>query len=123
MTKLLLHFENGKLVIPEVGRFYKTLWDPDTIMCNFKVFMDKVCEATTVYLIKTKHPIDYFVHTELSYRGRLEHSDGAYLKYTLISEEQMYLDLMRDIMEHGILSVDRTLVGTKSLFGRDLEFS
>ena len=36
--------------------------------------------------------------------------------------EQPYLDLMRDVRDHGIVRGDRTGVGTKSVFGRQLRF-
>ena len=37
--------------------------------------------------------------------------------------EQQYLDLLRDVWEHGDERVDRTGVGTRSLFGPTLRFS
>ena len=35
---------------------------------------------------------------------------------------KQYLDLLSDIMEHGIDKMDRTGVGTRSVFGRQLRF-
>lgn len=36
---------------------------------------------------------------------------------------QQYLELMRDIIEHGVVRDDRTGTGTKSVFGRQLRFN
>ena len=38
-------------------------------------------------------------------------------------EEQNYLDLVREVIDKGTQVIDRTLVGTRFLFGRDLRFS
>ena len=37
-------------------------------------------------------------------------------------EEQQYLDILKDVMENGYETVDRTGTGTLSLFGKKLEF-
>lgn len=36
--------------------------------------------------------------------------------------EQPYLDLMREVRDHGVVKADRTGVGTQSVFGRQLRF-
>jgi thymidylate synthase len=37
--------------------------------------------------------------------------------------EQQYLDLVKDILEHGHIKMDRTKTGTKSVFGRTIRHS
>ncbi len=37
--------------------------------------------------------------------------------------EQQYLDLVKDILEHGHTKMDRTKTGTKSVFGRTIRHS
>lgn len=37
--------------------------------------------------------------------------------------ETQYLDLVRDVLDHGVVKTDRTGVGTKSVFGRTMRFS
>jgi thymidylate synthase len=38
------------------------------------------------------------------------------------AREQPYLDLLREVREHGVARADRTGVGTQSVFGRQLHF-
>ena len=35
---------------------------------------------------------------------------------------QQYLDLLRDVIDHGVDRTDRTGVGTRSVFGRQVRF-
>jgi dihydrofolate reductase/thymidylate synthase len=44
------------------------------------------------------------------------------LRKEVISQEQQYLDLCKDVMTRGISRPDRTGVGTKSIFGKQLRF-
>jgi thymidylate synthase len=71
----------------------------------------------------------------VSYRGNLliPESDNIFLwndpfhpkvrLYRMVSEENMYLRLMKYILNIGIHRHDRTNVGTRSVFGKTIEFS
>tara|TARA_Y100000389_G_scaffold164614_1_gene168431 strand:+ start:31117 stop:32298 length:1182 start_codon:yes stop_codon:yes gene_type:complete len=43
--------------------------------------------------------------------------------YSIVSEEGMYINLLKSILNHGSIRIDRTNVGTHSIFGKKLEFS
>lgn len=78
------------------------------------IFMDNFSEKYKIIYVSEKHnSIEYNV----SYR---------ILKYNYfkdnISEEHSYLKLAKQILENGNLRVDRTNVGTISLFGKSLTF-
>ena len=60
----------------------------------------------------------------LSYRGELyDVYDRCWMIYQIFSEEEMYLKLMRSVLERGTERPDRTNVGTRAMFGKRLEFS
>ena len=43
--------------------------------------------------------------------------------YRMVSEGTMYLNLMRYTLENGLIRNDRTQVGTRSVFGKSIQFS
>ena len=64
----------------------------------------------------------YILKNEMDYRC-ITNNYKHFSIINMIPEELMYLNLMKSIMDYGIVSDDRTGVGTKSLFGKHLEFS
>lgn len=63
----------------------------------------------------------------VEYRGRLygiqSHNDIMLELYKIRTEEQMYLDMMSDVLNMGHFKNDRTGVGVYSMFGKTLRFS
>lgn len=59
----------------------------------------------------------------LEYRGRMHGVRQDMELYSIRDEEQMYLDMMTEIMQLGHVRPDRTHVGVRSLFGRTLRFN
>lgn len=58
----------------------------------------------------------------MAYRGRLHGVRQDTELYAVRDEEQMYLDMMSEILQLGHIRLDRTQVGVKSVFGRTLRF-
>ena len=50
-------------------------------------------------------------------RATAVREDLAARAATPVSEEYQYLDLVRHIIKHGVQRIDRTLVGTRAVFG------
>lgn len=108
--------------------YYKHLKSSVNWTSNPKRIHDVSCKYVIV--------IGHVQNTEelLNYRGRpLLHMEGnAFLwndsfhpevrVYYLTSEEGKYLDIMKFILKHGSVRIDRTKVGTRSIFGKTLEF-
>ena len=63
----------------------------------------------------------YILRNEMDYRC-VTHEYNHLDLINMIPEELMYLNLMKSILEYGVASDDRTGIGTKSLFGKHLEF-
>ena len=80
---------------------------------------DKLSKASNVIISPQFTKMDKHIYNELTYRQ----SYNTQLNYKLISEENKYLELLKNISNFGIDSKDRTNTGTKSLFGCHLEFS
>lgn len=60
----------------------------------------------------------------LNYRGELCNIyNGEWMIYKVWSEEEMYKKLMRDVLHNGSMRMDRTSVGTRSMFGKQLQFN
>ena len=66
------------------------------------------------------------LHRILEYRGRshgMRDYNGVILElYNVRTEEQMYLDMMSDVLRFGNFRTDRTGVGVYSTFGKTLRF-
>lgn len=56
-------------------------------------------------------------------QGTRETPNGVIQLYSVLSEEQMYLDMMSEVLQLGNVRPDRTGVGVHSLFGHTLRFN
>lgn len=80
-----------------------------------------MCIYNNVFSLETEDHIT--VSDMIQYRCTYICTSNEYAIYEVVSEEQMYLNLMEKIMTHGRVKTDRTGVGTRSLFGERLTFS
>jgi thymidylate synthase len=73
-----------------------------------------------------KNCIFHELNELLLYRGNCTHTeinDNYITKiYEILHEEQMYLNLLKNTLKSNKFKMDRTKVGTYSVFGRHLEF-
>lgn len=76
----------------------------------------------------TYFPVDDFHHYEIEEYSELKEFNEIkyrFITYTRTDQkhgEFVYLDLMKEILDKGNNRMDRTLVGTKSLFGKQVRF-
>ncbi len=73
------------------------------------------CDRFFPQIPKIFKQVDFHQSNNLTFRQYTNVSDTN-------SQEKYYLDCMRDILENGEKIVDRTLVGTRSLFSQNLTF-
>lgn len=73
---------------------------------------------------KLRHSNTGLQYRFLEYRKRLSTTVLALVDYTYVNTEELqYLDMCRDIIDHGVQKSDRTNVGTRSKFGTQMRFS
>jgi dihydrofolate reductase/thymidylate synthase len=87
---------------------------PDNYSCDVKFPLWFVIQQKPINIIKT---FEYQDDTPSSNVATVVH------KYIINQEEYKMLNLMREILDKGRQSSDRTGTGTLSLFGKQLEFS
>lgn len=80
------------------------------------------------YDCDTYFPTDNFHHYEIDEYSELKNYNGidyrfiTYIKNKSIHEEFKYLNMIKDIVDTGNERPDRTTIGTRSLFGKQVEF-
>ena len=110
--------------------YRQVLYNIDWKVTNSSLIHSNQCK----YVILLGNPVS-FIESIVHYRGTLllpdeniffslNDSNHTTIRiYSMESEEGMYLNLMRFILNHGSNRMDRTNVGTHSVFGKKLDFS
>jgi dihydrofolate reductase/thymidylate synthase len=112
---------NKKVFVIGGAQVYKQFLDLDLVDTLY------ISTVQGTYNCNVKMPVIDFSkfkqRSTLEQEGAVHDTTICYREYTYInSEEVKFLQLLEDIMTRGSQRIDRTLVGTKSVFGRFLEF-
>lgn len=106
----LSHFRISKIYVTDIfGKYDCDTFFPlnlDTDFCQFNII-------ETSKILQSKTGIWYRFVT---------YAPSAFNESVVNQSESLYLKLMHDILIHGDERIDRTNVGTKSLFGKFLEY-
>jgi thymidylate synthase len=103
---------------------------PSLIECGTFQYSDQILLNTLLYDVKYTHLIiEDPKHVSpdnrelLAYRGDIIYKTKTWTLYCILSEEQKYLNLMREILDVKEIKDDRTQIGTYSTFAKHLSFS
>jgi thymidylate synthase/dihydrofolate reductase len=94
-----------------IDRLYVTLIDKD-YQC------DRTFNFPTNYKMESNYSPSCYSETEKCHYRFVE-----YVRTDETHDESQYLNLINDVIQHGNLREDRTKVGTKGVFGRQIRFN
>tara|TARA_B100001094_G_scaffold319286_1_gene363896 strand:- start:157 stop:1494 length:1338 start_codon:yes stop_codon:yes gene_type:complete len=88
-------------------------------------------QIDAVYMTKLKNSFDCdnsidfhsVLNTNFKIRSYLNNNTFEYFEYVPLLQEELYLNLLKNVLYNGKYSLDRTNTGTIRLFGERLEFS
>lgn len=122
-----------------VNRLAQDIYDKEKIFLigGAEIFQNKLlmdlCERLYVTYIDKDYDCDTFFefkdYWKLENYSDKQWSDNEQTYYRFLDysktygyEEKKYLNLLKEVVDKGVSKEDRTMVGTKSLFGKTLEF-